>query len=158
MSTLAPHAKTIAKHLLGEPNKDLSTNAEWRYGTKGSLAVEVDGDRAGQWYDHEQEVGGGLVALINREKGFTNGEAWAWLKAEVGIEMGSKWTITGSWVYRDRGGQPLYRVVRRDAEGKPKRIHQERYDQATGQFIGGKGCMRDVRTGSMTGPTKTGRY
>jgi putative DNA primase/helicase len=134
MSSLASHTKTIAKHLLGEPNKDLSTKAQWRYGTKGSLSVEVDGDKAGQWYDHEQKVGGGLVELIRREKGFANGEAVEWLEAEVGIEIGSQWTTTGTWPYRDRGGQPLYRVVRRDAPGKPKRIHQERYDQATGQF------------------------
>jgi hypothetical protein len=145
MSALGQHAKRIVRHLLGEPNKDRSTNAEWRYGTKGSLAVEVDGEKAGQWFDYEQNVGGGLVDLINRKKGFANGEAFAWLEAELGIEIGAKWTATGTWPYRDRDGQPLYRVVRHDAPGKPKRIHQERYDQATGQFIGGKGCMKDVR-------------
>jgi hypothetical protein len=144
MSALGQHAKGIVRHLLGEPNKDLSTDAQWRYGTKGSLAVEVAGDDAGQWYDHEAKVGGGLVELIRREKGFLNGEASAWLEAELGIETEAKWTTTGS-IHRDRNGQPLYRVVRRDAPGKPKRMHQERYDEATGRFIGGKGCMQDVR-------------
>src|SRR5690606_10892137 len=109
---------------------------------QGSLAVEVDGDQAGQWFDHEEKVGGGLLNLIEREKGFANGEACAWLEAEFGIDLGAKWTTTGTWPYRARGGEPLYRVVRRDAPGKPKRIHQERYDQATSQFIGGKGCMQ----------------
>lgn len=145
MSTLVPHAKKIVRHLLGDSNEDLSTKAQWRYGTKGSLAVELDGDNAGSWFDHEAKVGGGLVDLIEREKGFSNGEAFSWLRDELGIETESRWAITGTWVYRDRGGQPLYRVVRRNAEGKPKRIHQERYDEEKKAFVGGKGCMKGVR-------------
>jgi hypothetical protein len=145
MSTLAPHAKKIVKHLLGEPNKDLSSKSTWRWRSKGSLAIEVEGDDAGSWFDHEAKVGGGLVDLIEREKGFSNGEASSWLKDELGIETESKWTTTGTWVYRDRGGRPLYRVVRRDCAGKPKRIHQERYDEDKKVFVGGKGCMHGVR-------------
>jgi hypothetical protein len=145
MSTLAPHTKNIVRRLLGEPNSDLSTKSEWRYGKKGSLAIEIAGGNAGQWFDHEAKVGGGIVDLIEREKGFSNGEVWGWLETEIGIKTESKWATTGTYVYRDRSGRPLYRVVRRDADGHPKRIHQERYDEASGRFIGEKGCMKRIR-------------
>jgi putative DNA primase/helicase len=132
---LAPHAKRIVRHLLGAPNEELSSKSQWRYGAKGSLAVEIAGDDAGAWFDHEAKAGGGLLDLICREKGYSNGEAFAWLESELGIKNedagGAKYRITGTWVYRDRDGEPLYRVVRRDAGGKPKRIHQERYHAAT---------------------------
>jgi putative DNA primase/helicase len=145
MNALGPHTKKIVQHLLGKPNEDLSTKAQWRYGAKGSLAIEIDGDEAGRWFDHESKVGGGIIDLINREKGFANGEAWDWLADELGIKTESKWTTTGTYVYRDRSGRPLYRVVRKDCEGKPKKIYQERYDEASGRFIGEKGCMKGVR-------------
>jgi hypothetical protein len=68
---LADHAETIAHALLGEPNRELSTKAQLRFRTHGSLAVEVKGCKAGQWYDHEAETGGGLLDLIIRERGGT---------------------------------------------------------------------------------------
>ena len=43
----------VARALLGEPNARLSTARELRYGTHGSLAVHVGGERAGTWRDHE---------------------------------------------------------------------------------------------------------
>jgi putative DNA primase/helicase len=58
-SFLADHTKKICQHLLGVPNRDLSTKTQWRYGTKGSLAIEVSGDAAGAWFDHEAQTGGG---------------------------------------------------------------------------------------------------
>jgi hypothetical protein len=106
MSTLAPHTKNIVRRLLGEPNSDLSTKSEWRYGKKGSLAIEIAGGNAGQWFDHEAKVGGGIVDLIEREKGFSNGEVWGWLETEIGIKTESKWATTGTYVYRDRSGRP----------------------------------------------------
>jgi hypothetical protein len=39
----------------------------------------------------------------------------------------------------------MYRVIRRDSEGKAKKIHQERYDPATSSYVSGKGTMRGVR-------------
>jgi putative DNA primase/helicase len=147
---LAPRAKAICRHLLGDPNPEHSTKDQWRYGAKGSLAVEVDGDQAGTFYDFENKVGGSMLELISREKGFSNGEAFAWLRSELGIgddphQRGAKYKVTGTWPYRDRDGTLLYRVVRRDCPGKEKRIHQERYDPTTGQFVGEKGCMKSVR-------------
>ena len=144
---LAPHAERIARALLGEPNGDLTTKRQLRFGSKGSLAVELVGQRAGRWYDHEQEVGGGLVELVRRERHCETREAFAWLRS-MGIgddQRTPRYTVTGRWVYRDRAGQPVYRVVRRDAPGRPKTIHQERYDPTTGAYTGAKGCMAGVR-------------
>ena len=80
-------------------------------------------------------------------EGFRNGEAKRWLADELGIGEPSRpgWKVTIRWVYRDRDGQPLYRVVRRDCPGKEKKIHQERYDHASKSYVSGKDCMRGVR-------------
>ncbi len=42
----------------GEPNKFLSSARQLRFGKKGSLAVELHGDKAGVWFDHEAQKGG----------------------------------------------------------------------------------------------------
>ena len=47
----------IARHLLGEPNRALSSRTQLRFGRNGSLAVEIAGAKRGQWYDHENKRG-----------------------------------------------------------------------------------------------------
>ncbi len=49
----------VARHLLGEPNRHLSSKEQLRFGTNGSLAVEIGGEKAGTFYDHEHDVGRG---------------------------------------------------------------------------------------------------
>jgi hypothetical protein len=44
---------------------------ELRFRRKGSLAVVIDGAKAGQWYDHEAGLGGDLINLIERAHGIT---------------------------------------------------------------------------------------
>jgi hypothetical protein len=144
---LDQHAETIARALLGEPNKALSTKAQLRFGTHGSVAVEIVGKKAGTWYDHATESGGGLLTLIVRERGGTRREAFEWLKS-IGINLA--WPGNGAagaprrrvceYVYRDRIGDPLYRVVR----WQPRFFSQERYDASSRRFVGGKGCMAGV--------------
>lgn len=68
----------VARSLLGEPSARMSTACELRYGTRGSLAVHIAGDRAGTWYDFETREGGGVLALIERERG-SRAAALAWL-------------------------------------------------------------------------------
>ncbi|MCY4286827.1 MAG: toprim domain-containing protein [Thiotrichales bacterium] len=67
----------VARSLLGEPSARMSTACELRYGTRGSLAVHIAGDRAGTWYDFETREGGGVLALIERERG-SRAAALAW--------------------------------------------------------------------------------
>ncbi len=57
----------VACYLLGEPNQKLSSPNELRFGTHGSLSVDLI---KGTWFDHEAGVGGGVLDLIRREKGF----------------------------------------------------------------------------------------
>lgn len=44
--------------MFGEPNKHLSSAHQLRFGKKGSLAVELHGEKAGVWFDHEAQKGG----------------------------------------------------------------------------------------------------
>lgn len=58
--------ETVALELLGEPSK--KRDSHWRWGSKGSLSVDI---QAATWFDHEAGEGGGLLALIERETGLT---------------------------------------------------------------------------------------
>ena len=66
---LVQHAAEIAISVLGEPNLRLcSSGRELRFGNRGSLAIAINGPKAGQWYDHETGEGGDLIDLIRRER------------------------------------------------------------------------------------------
>ena len=77
-------ADTVARALLGEPNLRLSTACELRFGTHGSLAVHVGGERAGTWRDFEAGEGGGVLDLVARECNCDRAGAVRWLR-EAGI-------------------------------------------------------------------------
>ena len=82
---LNDRAADLAGELLGQPNAVLSTKSGLRYGKKGSLALEIDGPKAGCWFDHEEGVGGGALDLICRERRMTMGEAIAWARRWLGL-------------------------------------------------------------------------
>ena len=84
---LRPRIGEIARRVLGEPNKRLSTKSQQRFGTNGSIAVEISGAKRGQWFDHEAGVGGGPWELLTVKGGLTNGAAAKWLQARLGIEI-----------------------------------------------------------------------
>ena len=75
----------LARHLLGEPNRSLSTRTQLRFGNKGSLAVEIAGPKKGRWYDHEESVGGDGLELVRRHAGQANGDALEWARDWLGI-------------------------------------------------------------------------
>lgn len=66
----------VARRLLGEPNKALSTRRDWRFGRKGSLTIDI---AHGRWFDHETGHGGGVLDLVIRETGLTGREAMTWI-------------------------------------------------------------------------------
>jgi hypothetical protein len=66
---LRPHIETIVRALLGEPNRQLSTRQTLRFGTNGSLVVEISGRKAGRWYSHEEKRGGGPWDLLTERGG-----------------------------------------------------------------------------------------
>src|SRR5215472_5292594 len=91
---LCPHIAKIAERVLGEPNKELSTFRQWRFGSHGSVAVEIAGPKRGTWFDHEEQVGGGAWELFTIKGRMTNGEAREWVRRNLGIEYGPKKTST----------------------------------------------------------------
>ena len=74
----------VAERLLGKPTR--KTAREWRFGSKGSLAVHVGGSRAGRWRDFQADEGGGVLTLIQRERGCDKAGAVRWLEREGLLE------------------------------------------------------------------------
>jgi predicted P-loop ATPase len=75
----------LARELLGEPNRELSTPAQLRFGTHGSIAVELEGDDAGRWFDHEHGIGGAGIELLRHRRGLSNGAALDWSRQWLGM-------------------------------------------------------------------------
>ena len=105
----------VAQTLLGEPNKEISTKNEWRFGAKGSLSVDL---RAGRWFDHEAGEGGGVLDLVRRQTGRANGAAVQWLRDNVGADIGDggqaqeKRRVVAEYVYQDANGEPYIRALK----------------------------------------------
>lgn len=68
LQSLNAQSEHLVKHLLGEPNQHLSKKNEYRYGAKGSFAVNLS---SGLWHSFETGEGGNLFTLIQQEKGFS---------------------------------------------------------------------------------------
>jgi hypothetical protein len=73
----ACHMEQVARVLLGEPNGKLSNKEELRFGTHGSVSVQLE---KGLWYDFEKNCGGGVLDLIEREMGLTGRAAFKWMR------------------------------------------------------------------------------
>jgi len=97
----------VARELLGDPNPRHSRGREWRYGTNGSLSVDLDKD---VWTDHEGGGGGGVLSLIARATGGSVGEARQWL-VERGLVTNSERSEV-CYDYVSEHGEILYQVVR----------------------------------------------
>jgi putative DNA primase/helicase len=107
----------VAKRLLGEPNRDLSTRVQLRFGRNGSVAVELGGSKRGQWYDHENKLGGGALDLVSRCTGLSGRAAAEWAATELGIaaeqpSWPSRKRIVATYDYRDENANLLFQVVR----------------------------------------------
>ena len=72
--------RAVATSLVGEPTHKTAT--QWRFRRRGSLAVNVAGENAGQWYDFEAGVGGGGVDLVRHLIGCDRSAAVAWLQRQ----------------------------------------------------------------------------
>ncbi|MCC7281435.1 MAG: toprim domain-containing protein [Acetobacteraceae bacterium] len=58
-------APDAALALLGEPT--FRTARQWRWGRRGSLALETAGAKRGRWCDHETGEGGDMLQLARRQ-------------------------------------------------------------------------------------------
>ncbi|MFG1304183.1 AAA family ATPase [Xanthobacter autotrophicus] len=144
----APHMAAVVGELLGAPNKRLSKEGEPRYGTNGSLSVDL---KAGTWFDHETKEGGGVIALIKRQTGRSDADAAVWMEERRILEPShrderqsnphqrpSKMVEAAVYDYRDERGNLVCQTVRqqfkladgsweRDPKtGKPKKTFKQR--------------------------------
>ena len=101
------HTKEIAIALLGEPNEKLSKPSELRWGTFGSLSVDLE---KGTFYDHEQASGGGLTQLITLHgkdpKTFLDE-----LKINNEFTPASSPKVVARYEYKDEQNKPSYEVI-----------------------------------------------
>lgn len=82
---LGERMEDLALHLLGAPNRKLSTRVELRFGNKGSTSVNIGGAEPGVWFDHEAGKGGGGLELIRHVQQCDLKEACAWADDWLGL-------------------------------------------------------------------------
>jgi hypothetical protein len=151
MRDLARHIETIARAVLGVPNKALSTRSQLRFGSNGSVAVEINGKKAGTWFDHELRQGGGVRDFLRLKGGIADADIDQWLERQGYRDResfpnghdhsSSRQHVVKTYVYEDEHGAPLFRVQR---WGPKKTFTQESFD-GQGGWKTGKGCMEGVR-------------
>ncbi|MBF6022860.1 AAA family ATPase [Lysobacter niastensis] len=99
--------EAVARELCGDPNPKLSSGRELRYGSNGSLSVDLD---KATWYDHEAGEGGGVLALVMQRTGRSDAKAWL---REHGYDVGNVLPAEVAYDYFDESGELLYQVVRK---------------------------------------------
>ena len=113
------HIKEIALDLLGEPNKKLSTDKELRFGTYGSMSVDIE---KGTFFSHEENVGGGTIDLVKR---YVSDHVDYLKKYE---EPKNRDNIKDIYPYTDKDGKTLYEVVRFEPKTfRPRRMNGTGY-------------------------------
>ncbi len=139
------HMEAVVRKCMGEPNARLSCATELRFGSQGSLSVDLE---RGVWHDHEAGKGGGVMDFLAREKGLKGQEAIAWLRSEVHAEFedrsapqdaAPKARIIAKYDYVDEHGEVLFQVCRFE----PKTFKQRRPDPSA--FDGWSWSVKGVR-------------
>jgi RecA-family ATPase len=133
----------------GKPNQHLSSKTELRFGTHGSLSVDLE---KFVWFDHEANRGGGTLDFIAFEKQLTGRAAFDYMRDELklpiddgpapanghsnGYVVARK--IAATYDYIDESGALLFQVVRYD----PKAFAQRRPDGNDGWIWSVKGSRQ----------------
>ncbi len=73
---LTQNVADIAVHFLGQPKQ--KTSREWRYGSKGSISIHVQGHKKGLYCNFESGVSGNVMKLIEDQLGVDHKEAFKW--------------------------------------------------------------------------------
>jgi hypothetical protein len=82
---LSNSAESFVERLLGRPNEKLSSASQWRYGNKGSLAINMSGDTKGLWRNFETGESGNLFTLIQKETGLSFRESLKYVSDMFGL-------------------------------------------------------------------------
>ncbi len=72
---LLGQAEVVVENILGKRNQALSHGNSWRYGSKGSLSIQMAGDHRGLWNNFETGEKGNLFGLIQSHLGLGFKEA-----------------------------------------------------------------------------------
>jgi hypothetical protein len=128
----AKYMEATARKLWDAPVAALSSATELRWGAQGSRSVDLE---KGTFFDHEAKVGGGVLALIERETGEAGPDAVEWLRRELGADIETlaprvpvqTARIAKTYDYVDENGEVLLQVVRME----PKSFRQRRPDPQT---------------------------
>jgi putative DNA primase/helicase len=115
LSDLGQHIGRVARALLGDPNPALSDEKNLRYGSRGSLSIDL---AKGTFFDHEANEGGGVIKLVTREKGLVGKDAVEFLR-EIGCQIptaNEARKIVATYDYIDEHGEVLFQVVRYNSD------------------------------------------
>jgi Protein of unknown function (DUF3631) len=153
----ASQIEEIATKLLGKPNRGLSTKHELRFGTHGSLSVDLE---KGAFFDHEADEGGGIFDLIRREghdpkewlerHGFRSGtKPRSKPSGGNGVEGESHWCLVNTWSYTGENGAEVYQVRRFEngkigKDGKPEKKYYQRRPDGNGGYVNNVHGVRQV--------------
>jgi hypothetical protein len=113
--------REVASRLLGKPNKKLSNGKDLRFGTHGSMSIDI---KAGVFFDHENNLGGGVLDLIALKRGGNKEDAVEWLRQEKLLPETEPRKISAIYDYVDEKGALLFQVLRYT----PKGFNQRRPD------------------------------
>jgi len=137
MTDFAAIMPAVAAELLGEPNNAMSKPPrDVRYGTHGSLSVDLEN---GRFYDHENNIGGGVIDLVKLKVRTDHNGAVAWLRERGCLDATNTPTSAkpqqqkkevAAYPYVDMFGTPLFEQVRFE----PKSFAQ-RHRDSTGEWV-----------------------
>jgi putative DNA primase/helicase len=115
--------RDAAHELFGSKlNAKLSSATVLKFGTNGSLVVNIGGKDAGTWYDFEAKEGSGAIELIKRCVPGEN--PWDWLK-RLGIiepDLDKFSTRTRTFDYRNAAAEFVCQKVRKERTDTGKKI------------------------------------
>jgi hypothetical protein len=106
-------AERVAREVLGEPNCQLSNGKGLRWGSHGSMSLNVE---RGIFFDHERNEGGGVRWLVRRQLALDEKAIDEWLGARGYIKPrpngDGQRKIVATYDYADETGAVLFQVVR----------------------------------------------
>jgi hypothetical protein len=106
----------VARIVWGKPTAE--TARELRWGSRGSRVLNRV---KGTWFDHEQNVGGGVLDLVPADD---MAGRLQWLRDHQLIDAAARGTIAATYNYEDENHELLFQVVRFE----PKDFRQRRPD------------------------------
>jgi hypothetical protein len=129
----------VALRLLGEPNPRLSKPPrELRFGNHDSVSVDCE---TGRFFDHENNIGGGVVDPVKHRLGCDHAAAVSWLRSQELLDSGREGgtparpaaaaagapttepaKIVAECAYTDEKSAPLFQVIRYE----PKEFRQRK--------------------------------